>query len=177
VEVGSSDDRPWRGETDPAARRLREPDPAVADFRLRLDHRELDGGEGDLLRLELRPVAEQAPAALAVVDDLGADNLDPGAELVGLAERIPPPELVEVREDLRRRLVGVRDGELERDDRDPVEGLERQPCDRRCGGVDPHQATAFRRSRSRVSAASASTASAIRARISSSVSPPSSKRV
>ena len=86
-------------------------------FRLGLDHRELDGGEGDLLRLELGPVADQASAGLAVVDDLVAVDLDPGAKLVGLAERILAAKLVEVGNDLGRRLVVVRDSELERDRR------------------------------------------------------------
>jgi hypothetical protein len=141
MEVRPAGNRSGHREADPAADGLREPDPAVADFRLGLDHRKLDRGERDLLHLELRPAADQAPAGLAVVDDLIAVDLDPGAKLVGLAERIPAPQLVEVRNDVRRRLVVVRDGELERDDGDPVERRERKPGDRRRRGVDPHQTT------------------------------------
>ena len=83
-------------------------------LRLGLDHRKLDRGKRDLLRLELRAVADQAPARLAVVDDLVAVDLDPGAQLVRLAERILAAELVEVGKNVRRRCVVVRDGELER---------------------------------------------------------------
>src|SRR5262249_6174271 len=155
------------GQADPAADRLRKADPAVADFRLGLDHWELDGGERHLLSLELRAIAEQAPAGLTVVDDFAAVDLDPRTELAGLAVRILPAWLAEVRNALRRSLVVVRDGELERDDVEPVERLERKPRDRRCGGVDTHQATTFTSSRRRASAASASKALARLARISS----------
>jgi hypothetical protein len=141
MEVRPAGNRSGHREADPAADGLREPDPAVADFRLGLDHRELDRGERDLLRLELRSVADQAPAGLAVVDDLVAVDLDPGVKLVGLAKRIPVPKLVEVWNDLRRRLVVVRDRELERDDWDAVERSEGKPGDRRCRGVDPHRQT------------------------------------
>ena len=79
VEVGPADNRSGRGQADPAAHGLREPDPAVTDLRLGLDHRELDRRERDLLGPDLRPVADQAPAGLTVVDDLSAVDLDPGA--------------------------------------------------------------------------------------------------
>ena len=114
-------------------------------FRLGLDRRELDGGKGDLLRLELGPVADQASARLAVVDDLVVVDLDPGAKLVGLAEGILAAKLVEVGNDVRRRCVVVRNCELEWDDADTVERLERQPRDRRCGGVDAHRAKQYGR--------------------------------
>src|SRR6185436_3276883 len=107
VEVRPAGDGPGRRQADPAPDGLREPDPPVADFRLGLDHRELHGRERHLLRPELRPLADPAPARLTVVDDLAPLDRDPGAKLVRLAERVLPPELVDVRDDLRRRLVIV----------------------------------------------------------------------
>src|SRR6266699_4485627 len=74
----------------------------------------------------LRPVADQAPAGLPVVDDLATIDLDPGAKLVGLAKGILAPKLVNVRNVLRRRFVVVSDGELERDQGDPVERGKRE---------------------------------------------------
>src|SRR5205807_7931256 len=100
VEVRASDNWSRRRQADATADGLREPDPAVTDFGLRLDHGELDGGERDLLRLELGPVTDQAPARLAIVDDLAALDVDPGAKLDGLSHPLTTPSHVQLRDPL-----------------------------------------------------------------------------
>ena len=112
----------------------------VPDRGLRLDHGELDGRERDLMRLELRAVAQHAAAGLPEVDDLVALDLDPRVQLVGLAKGVPAPQLVEVGDGFRRRLVVVRDRELERHRGQPVERREGKPRDGRCRRVEPHDA-------------------------------------
>src|SRR4026207_1839529 len=97
-----------RGRAALAAGGLAEPDPAVADFRLGLQERILHGGEGDLAPSELDPGdADPALPELAVVDDLAVVDLDPGLELVRLAEHVVLLQRLKVVDAVGRRVVVV----------------------------------------------------------------------
>jgi hypothetical protein len=114
LEVPPARHRLRRRQPDAPARGLGEADPTVSDLGLGLDHGELDRRERDLVSLELRACAQHVTTGLPIVDDLVALDLDPRVQLVGLAKGVAPPQLVEVGDEVRRRLVVVRDRKLER---------------------------------------------------------------
>jgi hypothetical protein len=66
-------------------------------------------------------------AEMAGAHDPAVVDLDEGAQLVRLAEAVARPELLEIVDPVRRRLVVVGDAELERDLRRAADGLGRNP--------------------------------------------------
>jgi hypothetical protein len=124
----------------PPARGLLEADPAVADLGLTLDRRQCHGSDADLSRAELDPRDSDVPAPeMAVVDDLAVvPDLEERSQLVRLPEGVRVPQRVEVLDHVRRRIVVVDDAHRERELRQPLDGLGRDPRDCGDGRFDAH---------------------------------------
>jgi len=114
-----------RGQAHVAACRLDEAHLAVAHLGLGLDQRVLHRREGDLAAAELYTRDANAPAARvsAVRDRAVLVDLDPGLELVGLAEHVVLVHRVDIEQPVGRRLVVVGDSPLERQLRHPLDRL------------------------------------------------------
>ena len=108
---------------------------------LGLDHRVLDRRERDLAAAELQARDADAPAArvAALGDRAVVVDLDPGLELVGLAEEVVLLHRVEVEQPVERRLVVVGDAPLERQLRHALDRLGRDPGDGRDRRLDAHR--------------------------------------
>jgi hypothetical protein len=108
--------------------------PADWTNRTHPEERVLHCGEGDLARAELDPGdADAALAGVALVDDLAVLDLDPGLELVRLAEHVVLVEGLEIVDAIGRRGVVVRDPHLKGHLRHAGDGLGRNPGNRRDG--------------------------------------------
>src|SRR4029077_15279585 len=107
---------------------------------LGLDHRVLDRREGDLAAAELQARDADAPAArvAALGDRAVIVELDPGLQLVGLAEEIVLLHRAEVEQPAVRRLVVVGDAPLERQLRHAFDRLGPGPGDRGDGRLAAH---------------------------------------
>src|SRR5439155_17287428 len=114
----------------PTARGLRETHPPVRHLGV-LKRRHGNGRDGHLLRSELEPGQSDAPATrVPVVDDLAVLDLDPALQLVRLAEEIGPVHRVDVVDAVWRRSVVVGDADCERELRQSLDRLRRDPRDR-----------------------------------------------
>jgi hypothetical protein len=122
-----------------AAGRLHEAHRAAGDLGLGLDERVLHGREGDLAAAQLQPCdADAAAARVAVAGDLVAVDLDPGLQLVRLAEEVVLVQHVEVDEPVVRRLVVVGDAHVEGQPVEALDGAEGDPRDGRDRGRQAH---------------------------------------
>ena len=124
----------------PPARGLLEAHPAVADLRLVLDRRQRDRGDAQLSRAELEARYADVPSAqvAAICDVALVAELDERPQLVGLAERVCLPQRVEILDHARRRVVVVGDADREREFRQALDGLRRDPRDCGDGRFDAH---------------------------------------
>jgi len=107
----------WGREPGAAADRLDEADGVALNLGFLSQHFEGDAGNRDVREAEVDGRRPDEPRAFVpVADDLPVIRLDPGSEAVGLAEAILRAEALEVSllEAVGRRLVVVRDAELER---------------------------------------------------------------
>jgi hypothetical protein len=105
--------------------------------------REPDGGRADTDGRSADVALPQVPG----VDDPAVLDLDERPQLVGLAEAIRRPEVLEVLEDVGRWLVVVGDAQFERDLRRSSDRLRRDPGHRgdgRLEAADGHEITSRR---------------------------------
>jgi hypothetical protein len=133
ADVGPSGDDARRREPGSTADSLDEPDAVVANFRVVPNHLELDTGDGDVREAEIEGRRADEPLSLVrVTDDFPVLDLDRGDEMVRLAEPVLGAQTLEVTllEVVGRRLVVLRDAELERQLRHAFDRVRRDPGDR-----------------------------------------------
>ena len=125
-------DPPRGREARPPSDRLDEAHGVRARF-VGLEHVERDAWNGDLQAHAERRRPNEAATRVAVIDDLPVLDLDPGAQVVGLAKAISVAEALEVAflQQVRWWLVVLADAELERELRHPLDRLRRNPRDSR----------------------------------------------
>jgi hypothetical protein len=110
-------DAPWRRYAHPAAGALHELDPVRPAFGLVLDQRVPDIREGEHLRPKLHGGrTEVCFAGIAAVENRPPVDFDPRSQLVCLTDSVCVAQGLEVAllDAIRRRVVVVRDPELER---------------------------------------------------------------
>ena len=116
LDEGRASDPPGRGHTGPAAARLDERDRMAGRGHVRVEVGERDRLEDRLAAADLQGGrSDLAAAGLTEVDDPPVLDLDPGSQLVREAKAVGPAQLVEVVDHVGRRLVVVRNPDLERE--------------------------------------------------------------
>ena len=130
-------DRPRCRQAHPSAHRLDETDGRGTDLRVGPDIRQVHGRKPDGGRADAdRRRADVPLPQVAVPDDPSILDLDERPKLVGLAEPIGLPKLLEILEVVGRGLVVVGDTHLEGDLREPSDRFRWDPGDRRDGRFD-----------------------------------------
>ena len=125
------------------SRRLHEAHRCRRDFRLAPELGEADRLERRLLAEPHGGGAHHRAAGVAVVDDLPVLDFDPRAEPVREAEAVGGAQALEVFDHVGRRVVVVRDADLEGQLGHARHRLRRDPRDRRDRRLDAHQHTSL----------------------------------
>ena len=129
LDEGPPPHRPGRGDGGPAPGGLDETHPALALLRRALHVGQRDRLEGVAQAAELEGSDAHDPAAVvaAAGDAPGVVDLDPGSQHVREAEPVPRPQLLDVPELRRGRVVVVREPGVERRPGGAGDGFGRDP--------------------------------------------------